>query len=65
LIGTDRGNVAQHGFKEVHPNGLPLWGAPEVTIQLLHALEKLHSKGIAHGDVHPGNVLLNDWMEEN
>jgi serine/threonine protein kinase len=29
-------------------------------LELLRILELLHARGVAHGDVHPGNVVIND-----
>jgi serine/threonine protein kinase len=31
-----------------------------MTIQLLDAIEKLHSADIVHGDIHPGNVVVDE-----
>ena len=32
--------------------------AIQIALRLLTNLEKLHELGIAHGDVHPGNVAV-------
>ena len=36
----------------------PLWMAKSILKQSLHALQYLHSEGIAHGDLQPGNILF-------
>ena len=40
-------------------NGFPLDDALRITLDLLKILEELHGRGIVHGDVHPGNVVIN------
>ena len=48
----------ENGFVVVSPKGLPLCDAISIARDLLEILEKLHEQGIAHGDVHPGNVAV-------
>lgn len=38
---------------------LSLEDKKNIIINSLKALEKLHEKGIIHGDIHPGNILVN------
>lgn len=33
------------------------WSVASVAVAFLHALERLHTKGVVHGDVHPANCL--------
>ncbi|KAL9052563.1 MAG: hypothetical protein Q9162_005311 [Coniocarpon cinnabarinum] len=37
---------------------LPLWLAKRAVKCLVYGVHELHTHGIAHGDLHPGNVLL-------
>lgn len=37
---------------------LPIWQAHNYFTQLVDGLEYLHSKGIVHKDIKPGNLLL-------
>jgi serine/threonine protein kinase len=41
-------------------NGFPLHDALRITLDLLSIIEVLHSRGIVHGDVHPGNVVIKE-----
>lgn len=43
-----------------YPQGLPWADAREIAIALLEALAHAHSRGVLHGDIKPGNLMLND-----
>jgi hypothetical protein len=61
---SDLQKLKAHGFDKGYPRGLPLREALEIGIKLLQNLEKLHGKGIAHGDVHAGNVAVKRGVKE-
>eukprot|EP01134_Creolimax_fragrantissima_P004051 CFRG4051T1 len=39
-------------------NGLPVWQAHSYFVQLIDGIQYIHSKGVIHRDIKPGNLLL-------
>ena len=53
-VGRSLSDVVRLKYKR----GLPIRTALEISISLLDVIEKLHSRGVIHGDIHSGNVML-------
>src|SRR5690606_2386116 len=43
-----------------YPQGLPWGEAREISLALLEALAYAHQQGVLHGDIKPGNLMLDD-----
>ncbi|WP_147528531.1 protein kinase domain-containing protein, partial [Acinetobacter baumannii] len=43
-----------------YPQGLPWAEAREISLALLEALAYAHTQGVLHGDIKPGNLMLDD-----
>jgi serine/threonine-protein kinase Stk1 len=51
-------NLAQ--LQRERPDGLPWHELREIAMQLLDALAYAHGRGVLHGDLKPGNVMLTE-----
>lgn len=47
-------------LKRERPEGLPWRELREIAVQLFDALAYIHERGILHGDIKPGNVMLTE-----
>ena len=44
----------------IHPGGLPLSEFLRITVPMADAVGRVHEQGITHGDIKPGNVIVDD-----
>ena len=54
-----KGNTLDHVLQQ-YPSGLPWAEAQPLAISLLQALQHVHERGVLHGDLKPGNLMLGD-----
>ena len=54
-----KGNTLDHVLQQ-YPSGLPWAEAQPLAVSLLQVLQHVHERGVLHGDLKPGNLMLGD-----
>jgi hypothetical protein len=59
LVTQDAGSSLYQWVKAQDAQRLPVNVSVRIVLDLLDMLREMHSSGVVHGDIHPGNVMMN------